>query len=592
MRYFIIIFLLIATAHAQINPKSVEEMTAVIHQGGTLSVTGYIEKANLSLHIPQEGIESIAVSGADSWDYVNDKFSNKLLLLTWKNPSGTINYDVKITVNSKSKHFLSLGDIGTDPQYTKETDTIIFNDDIRKTAFPYEKTWERVAELTVAVNELVDYDINLVGERKGSDWVLQNRRGVCVEHANLLTALLRVSDIPTRYVVGYAYSTVDDKLIGHTWVEVLSSSGEWIPFDPTWLEGSYIDATHIKTANLMDDNQLDLLNYFGSGRIEWQRTQENIEIATKNLTRDKIDIISYKLANVTQIIPESDEFASNAYGFVKARIESNECSIVDLRATSCIDEDGQYVFDVYDSNRTIWLCGSDDVYWFFDINDAGYFSYSCPVTIYDQIGSLESIEINVSGIRSTEKIAISGPDTVAINEKFSLSGDGVIYSPDFGVIEDDLTITKPGKYRFYLYSEGALELKDVDVVETTQFSVRVSAPNNATVNNSFLVNVRVKNHGRNSAAIVKLHFDDRTEQISRSFLADEEQNFVFNLTGRSEGTKKITAEIISDSLASYTTFVDVNEMKKNESFVDTIISAITNVITSFLGLFSGIFKPS
>ncbi len=591
MRYFVVAFLiLVAVVQAQLNPKAIEEMTAVINLGGTLSVTGSIEKANLSLHIPQEGVENIAVTGVNSWDYITDSFGNRLLLLQWSNPTGTISYNVKITVKSEAKHFTDLGDVGNDINYLKETETIAITDDIRKMAFPYERSWQRIAELTIAVNKLVDYDINLVGERKSSDWVLQNKRGVCVEHANLLAALLRASGIPTRYVVGYAYSTVDNKLIGHTWVEVLNSRNEWIPFDPTWLEGGYIDATHIKTANLLDDKQVDTLNYLGRGKIEWQRAEENIEIATRNLTRDRIDIIDYKLTNITRIETFPREFPSGGYGFVKTVIKSNECSIVELTASSCIDEKNQKIFDIYDSERNIWLCGPADVYWFFDIKDTGHSSYVCPVSVYDQIGSAESAQISISGRRSPKEIAISGPDKVGINEKFTLSGEGLFYSPDFGEIRGELAIDTPGRYKFYLYSNGALAQKEVEVVESAQFSVSVEAPQNATLNSSFLVNVRVKNLGGNKPAVIKVHFDEKTSQQSYNFLAGEEKNFVFNLTAKSTGIKKITAEAISDTLASYTTFIEVKELPKKEGIFDVIINSLSEIINGILNFFRGIFN--
>ncbi len=591
MRYFLIAFLLIvAAAQAQLNPKSIEEMTAVINLGGTLSVSGSIERANLSLHIPQEGVENVAVTGAGSWEYVNDAYGNRLLLLKWNNPTGIISYNVRITVKNKAKHFTDLGDVGSDINYLKETETIAITDDIRKMAFPYERSWQRIAELTVAVNKLVDYDINLVGERKSSDWVLQNRRGVCVEHANLLAALLRASGIPTRYVVGYAFSTVDNKLIGHTWVEVLNSRGEWIPFDPTWLEGGYIDATHIKTANLLDDKQVDTLNYFGSGRIEWQRAEENIEIATRNLTRDRIDIIDYRLTNITRIETFPREFSQNEYGFVKTRIESSECSIVELTASSCIDGRDQKIFDIYDSERNIWLCNAQDVYWFFGIKNTEHSSYVCPVSVYDQVGSAESAQISISGRRSPKTIVLSGPDKVGVNERFTLSGEGLLYSPDFGIISNELSIDTPGKYKFYLYSDGALAQKEIDVVESAQFSVRTDAPQNTTLNSSFLVNVRVKNLAVAKPAVIKLYFDEKTSQQSYNFLADEEKIFVFNLTAKGAGIKKITAEVISDSLASYTTFIEVKELPKKESIVDKIFNSIADMINAVLNFFRGIFN--
>ncbi len=594
MRYLLIALLLISAAAqaATLNPKAVSEMTATINLGGTLTVTGNVQTANLSLHIPQKGVDSLVVTGADSWEYVNDAFGNKLLLLKWTDPGGSIAYNVKISARSAAKKFSDLGSIGSDPEWLRETETIVFNDDIRRMAFPYEKTWERVAKLTTEVNKLVEYDINFVGQRKSSEWVLENKRGVCVEHANLLAALLRASGIPTRYVVGYAYSTVDDKLIGHTWVEVLNSRGEWVPFDPTWLEGGYVDATHIATAYLLDDNQVDTLNYYGNGKIEWEKSEENFEISTQNLTRDRVDIINYKLTNVTAITADDGEFSQGEYGFVKARIENDGCSIVDLTASSCVDERERKIFDVYDSSRSMWFCGSQDVYWFFSIRDSQHNSYICPVSVYDQIGSSDSAQIGVSGRNNPPDIAISGPDKVGINEKFSLAGEGLLYSPDFGVVPDQISLNEPGNYRFYLYLDGALATKDVEAVENRQFTLLVKAPLNTTVNASFIADVIVKNLGPAKTATVKLHFDDKTAQQTYNFAANEEKTFQFNVTAQNAGLKKINAEVIADSLESYTKSILVKETPKNESVLDSVLNAIRSGIMAIVDFFRGLFNVS
>ena len=138
--------------------------------------------------------------------------------------------------------------IGFDATYLKENDQVRFTPELRKTAFPFERSLKRAAELAIWVNNYIYYDLGLVGELKPSDWVYENRRGVCVEYANLLSALLKISGIPTRYVVGYAYSSVESKLIGHAWVEILASDGSWIPLDPTWLEAGYLDVNALVPA--------------------------------------------------------------------------------------------------------------------------------------------------------------------------------------------------------------------------------------------------------------------------------------------------------------------------------------------------------
>ena len=178
---YVILFLslLSAVSIAQdFNAKAVEEITLKITQTGTLHITGSMDRVNLSLYIPQEGITDIKVTGTHSRDYIYDKFGNKKLLLEWSNPSGVVPYKIEITVINKAKYLTSLPPIGSDSKYLVETDDIIINEDIKKLAFPFEKSWNRVAELTVLVNDYIEYDIGLVGGRYNSTWVLENKKGV------------------------------------------------------------------------------------------------------------------------------------------------------------------------------------------------------------------------------------------------------------------------------------------------------------------------------------------------------------------------------------------------------------------------------
>jgi transglutaminase-like putative cysteine protease len=292
---FLTLLLLPASLAVDISPKGIEQLKLRIIQSGSIEVTGSVSVMNLTVYVPQEGVESMDVY-ADSWQLISDEFGNDILLLEWDNPKGLIDYSVDIVVDSNAKHVYSKGAIGSDPFYLQETDTVVFNDEMRKLAYPYEKSLEKAAELTILVNQLVSYDDSLAGEKKPSDWVLANKRGVCAEFSNLLTSLLRLNSIPTSYVVGYSYSELDKQFIGHAWVEILTSDG-WVALDPTWLEAGYLDATHVKIANLPDSNHTEILSYRGSGGVHWIQDEKEFEI------------LDYREKNITSISLESDDFA-------------------------------------------------------------------------------------------------------------------------------------------------------------------------------------------------------------------------------------------------------------------------------------------
>ena len=99
--------------------------------------------------------------------------------------------------------------------------------------------------LKTYVYNYVTYDANYM-ERSSDLEVLQTRRGVCVDFANLYIGLARSLNIPTRHVVGYtfgstcqlsnvcgAYCSSVGTCWGHAWAESYYG-GNWHHVDPTW----------------------------------------------------------------------------------------------------------------------------------------------------------------------------------------------------------------------------------------------------------------------------------------------------------------------------------------------------------------------
>ncbi|MEM7819208.1 MAG: transglutaminase domain-containing protein [Candidatus Aenigmatarchaeota archaeon] len=581
--FFIISILLIISNYSfaqTLNPKSIVELKLKIIRSGYLS-TNNVEKMNLSIYIPQENIESIDIfTDGGTWKYIYDKFGNKIVLLEWRKPKGIIKYSVETIVKNSAKHLSYEKQIGSDSDYLKETETIVFTDELKKVAYPYEKTLKKVSELTNWVNKYMTYDISYTGKNLPSDKVFLERHGVCVEYSNLLTTLLRINGIPTRYVVGYAYSSVQNKFIGHAWVEVLANDGSWIPFDPTWLQGGYLDATHIKTANLLDNSQVDTLSYVGDS-VDWQKNDE------------EFDILDYKTKNIISIeMGASERIASNENGYLKVYINSNECAISELTASSCVDLNKNKMFIIYDANRILWNCNSQELYWFFTPTNKNKYYYVCPVIVYDQIGTSKDIDIEIIPKKKINDIDISGPNIVRTNEQFRLIANTldefIFYSPDFGEHKNkiwDISINKPGTYKFYLYSNGALSIKNITVLEKKEFDIKIDAPNNITLKNSFFSNIIVKNLlDKEKIVDIKLEFDNYTLNDIISLKPSEEKIITYNLTANYIGNRKIQFSIFSDTLITYSSSIYVYEIKK-KSWIDDIFDLFSNVIKWFSWLF-------
>lgn len=573
-----------------LNPKQVSEATFKIVQSGTLRVAGNVNAINLTLNIPQEGVLNISVD-ADDWKYVNDEFGNKILVLQWKNPSAETSYKTEIIVKNRA-HFQNEKPVATAPEYLKENEQVKFTPEIAKAAFPFERTVKRAAELTKWVNSYVAYDLSIVGQLKPSDWVYENKRGVCVEYSNLLSSLLKTSGIPTRYIVGYAYSTVENKLIGHTWVEILADDGSWIPLDPTWNEAGYLDAAHIKTANRIDANLTQKLSYTGFGNIDVNWIKNDDEIA----------LLDYKLANVTHLSLSAEDIAFNEQSVIKGVIETNSCTIETVNISSCKTETGKNLLNIMEAERTIWTCGKSDLYWPFNSTYIDRdFSYTCPVSAYDQTGSSAQISIGISGTKPVSDIAITGPDTVSVNEPFTLSAATdrafTFFSPQLGNSAEkswSMRLNK-GQYTFYLVSGAALAKKIVNVVDKKEFSVSIAVPNNATFGSAFLIQATVESLlDKENNALLRLEFDDFSEERQVLLKPQGKKNIDFNLTAKATGIRKITASVMSDSITSTSASVVVYKPELPVSFIDSIINSIKAVINGIIkaiaGLFSQFFK--
>jgi transglutaminase-like putative cysteine protease len=80
---------------------------------------------------------------------------------------------------------------------------------------------------------------------------LRSRQGVCQDFAHIMTTLVRMANIPCRYVSGYLYHSrenSDRSADGatHAWVEAALPGLGWVGFDPT--NNILVGERHIRTA--------------------------------------------------------------------------------------------------------------------------------------------------------------------------------------------------------------------------------------------------------------------------------------------------------------------------------------------------------
>lgn len=571
------LFFIITPVHA-LNTKNIQTIEMVITKSGVLEASGNVVEADLRLYIPQEGIELIEVTPSN-WQYTTDDLGNRMVDIKWNNPSGIKQYSIKVKVKNSAKFFSNESDNWKYLDAAKrQTPLTKANDAIREWAYGNETPLEKAVRLAEWIKENIKYSFESTESVTNSAiWTWGNREGACGEFTNLFIAGLRSQGIPVRYVAGYALTNISSKEnLGHAWSEVYID-GKWVPFDLTWFEAGYLDATHVVFARLLDSNYTEILNYEGSGKVLWKSNPV------------KINVIYFTAGNHTQLqlnLPEST--FGNSVILANGTVKGN-CELLDLDLLSCIGENGKPFFQVFSSNRKLWTCGTQRIFWLLKAPKvkSGYI-YNCPLKLQDQFHST-SEEIKISGNKPSKMITISGPGSVKVGDRITLTTDreGLFFSPNLTKFsygkEFIATPNKVGNFVMYFYSEEGYGEKIVKVERTKDFQLSVNFPNNVTEGNIFSINVRIENVANESLlAKVILSFENQVKSVDVDLKPNETKNISFNLTANKVGKEDLVVEVRGRTLESYTGEILV--LKKGG------FSIWDQIVKFFQGLFESIKK--
>jgi len=146
-------------------------------------------------------------------------------------------------------------------KYVKPGEKIVITDDISRKASEIaagdDDLFSVVYKLAKWSNENIEYDLNTLTEKavQDSQWVLDNRQGVCDELTNLFISMVRSLGIPARFISGMVYTNTVYDWGAHGWAEVYFPGVGWVPYDPTFGQYGYIDPGHIKMKNSFDSSE-------------------------------------------------------------------------------------------------------------------------------------------------------------------------------------------------------------------------------------------------------------------------------------------------------------------------------------------------
>jgi len=342
----------------------------------------------------------------------------------------------------KASHLKSIPKSYTIPKsvekYLEPTENIQSNDpQIRDLAHKITKNsnddFEKVVKLAEWVHDNLHYDLNYSNIVLDALSVLEKKRGVCAEYTTLFVALARSIGIPTKFVSGYSYG--ERGWERHAYAEVYL--GKWIPVDPLWLEIGYLDATHIKFGEHIDNkirNNVEVSGY-DVNSIDWVEDHVEFEIASyKNVKKE---------SNYTLFV-SSDSFRKGDDGVVMLDVYPDEYIVGTVLLEPC---SGDYqIVKVYDKKKKVILRPgkNETVYWKIKINDdlPKNYIFTCPLTLNSRSLSLKTINITVNtryAQRGKGKLkAVLSSNTLELgeDEKVYINLDNITENIKLGIMTD------------------------------------------------------------------------------------------------------------------------------------------------------------
>lgn len=332
--------------------------------------------------------------------------------------------------------------------YTKATNYIDFDSDplINQTALSIVKNkddlYEVVYTLAKWITDNIDYDLSVADEVVEASTTLRERRGVCDEATILFISFARSLGIPTKYISGLAYTNLENinDWGYHAWAEVYFEGFGWVPFDFTYRQYGYVDASHIKLKESLDANNAKTLYRMTSPRNSDANllTEESKPIVTPlKILGEKDNPIDIKIESVHENI------GVNSYNLIKGKITNlkNSYYTANIYLTKSPEIIG-------DNNQAILLKPLEEksVYWIIKTN--------ATVNEYEYI--IYTIQADSFHVEDSTNFTLN-LDSLSYTYKDIQNELNVLEKEDELKKENDLKLFCSHKPVFYRYEEVIIE---------------------------------------------------------------------------------------------------------------------------------------
>lgn len=274
--------------------------------------------------------------------------------------------------------------------YTKPTNLIDIDDNIKSLASSLasgeDDLYVVVFKLADWVNTHIEYNLSTATATATlkSSWVLEERQGVCDELSNLFVSMARSLGIPARVVSGITYT--DSELFNynwgaHGWTEVYFPGYGWIPFDPTYNQLGYVDATHITMNRYADEDRYNT-------KYEWRGKGFTINPGLQKIDSEVIIQGAQKSSDIDiDIDLLRDNVGFGSYNVISAKITNKRNYYV---AKSLDISKTQGLNNIDETKKDILLKPKEvkRIYWVIKVDEdlRKSYIYTFPISIFSQSG--------------------------------------------------------------------------------------------------------------------------------------------------------------------------------------------------------------
>ncbi len=540
------------------DPKLVKQLDTTYKDSGKIMViNGDWYGLELNLTIPQSRVyQQVSVDGK----IVQDEDGNTFISLYSSNPPNPFEYSISTDVKTFERKTSWLPEeynvssamltylASTEKAQADNTEIQQLAEEITKSA---NTDFEHIALLAIWVSENIEYDLNYVNKNKDAVAVMNEKKGVCLEHSNLYTALARSLGYPTRYLLGKAYGSYG--WLGHSWNEVYL--GRWVPVDPTWLEVGHLDATHIEFYRSPSERLSNEVraNASASATIEWPTEYSFFGKSDEELGIQVNDFELNEDSDLYSLYVGSSELGHGDKTVVYAEIPSEEYKVIRLTLVTCsadpdiITVSNPQQYAILEPGKTAivsWEVTSHT-------NLKKDVIYTCPLTLNSDELEEGTAAIKVKEDHDSPSIELSiGKPLVSLGDEQSITafvdGDASLANliTDGIILEEEIIDSKAvftfetdrlGDNPVIVFTDnGGAEQTSFFVKEKSSLSItRIDAPENVVINQSFLVNVTIEN--KQEPENVKLTGSFNSKQWSKTIFLEDTKTATFKFNASIPG---------------------------------------------------------